>query len=407
MFPAITFILGLAVGGIGLLIYVTTTLNEVKEARRTAEARTREAEARKREADALVEQYQPLVAELSQNKISYQELQHENALMRRDLRNVAINLEKVQLDGEVRDGRQKEIDSRSQEISRRYLDDARKWISGNLTPGNFVISKSKLLDVISQCRELGFGISSEEEQTLIANLKGDYERVVRQQILKEEQAKIKAQIREEERLQREVERVIDQARREEAAIRIALAKALQEANNQHTDEVQRLQARLTEAEEKSQRAMSMAQQTKAGNVYVISNIGSFGEGVFKIGMTRRLEPSERIRELCGASVPFPFDVHFMIASKDAPSLENQLHKKFHRSRINRANPRKEFFKAHLDEIMEVVKAHGDELKYVYTPEAPAEEYHQSLAMSKEDADFIESVYDKIEAEDETTVVQDE
>jgi hypothetical protein len=407
MFPVMTFILGLAVGGVGLLIFVTYTLGGLKQSRREAEARTREADALKREADGLLEQYRPLVAELSQNKISCQELQHENAVMRLDLRNAAINLEKVQLDGDARDRTQKEVDGRSQEMSRRYLADAVKWIGGNLTFSNFAASKTKLLDVITRCRGIGFPISVEEEHRLVGDLKTAYERVVREQVLKEEQAKIKAQVREDERLQREVARVQDEARREEAAIKIALAKALEAANNEHTEEVQRLQARLAEAEEKSRRAMSMAQQTKAGNVYVISNIGSFGEGVFKIGMTRRLEPNERIKELCGASVPFPFDVHFMIASKDAPSLENQLHKKFHRTRINRANPRKEFFKATLDEIMEVVKARGDELKYVYTPETPAEEYHQSLAMSKEDADFIESVYQKIEDEEEATVVSEE
>ena len=85
-----------------------------------------------------------------------------------------------------------------------------------------------------------------------------------------------------------------------------------------------LQAQLQAAEEKNQRALSMAQQTRAGHVYVISNVGSFGEHVFKIGMTRRLDPLDRIRELGDASVPFEFDVHAMIFTEDAPSLTQAL-----------------------------------------------------------------------------------
>src|SRR5437868_4948931 len=89
-------------------------------------------------------------------------------------------------------------------------------------------------------------------------------------------------------------------------------------------------------------AVSMAQQTKAGHVYVISNIGTMGDGVFKIGMTRRLTPNERIDELGCAAVPFPFDVHMMIHCEDAPGLENALHHALHKRRINKVNLRKEF-----------------------------------------------------------------
>lgn len=98
----------------------------------------------------------------------------------------------------------------------------------------------------------------------------------------------------------------------------------------------------------------MAQQTKAGNVYVISNLGSFGDRVSKIGMTRRLEPMDRVKELGDASVPFPFDVHMMIACDDVPKLETALHREFHKRRINRVNLRKEFFRVGLEEIQKLV-----------------------------------------------------
>ncbi|RYG94227.1 GIY-YIG nuclease family protein [archaeon] len=99
-------------------------------------------------------------------------------------------------------------------------------------------------------------------------------------------------------------------------------------------QIDRLELELLAAQEKKERALSMAQQTKRGHVYVISNIGSFGENVYKIGMTRRLEPLDRVRELGDASVPFQFDVHAMIYSDEARTLENELHKAFTNKKVN-------------------------------------------------------------------------
>ncbi len=111
-----------------------------------------------------------------------------------------------------------------------------------------------------------------------------------------------------------------------------------------------LEKQLKEAQKKGERAVSRAQMTKSGVVYVISNIGSFGHGVYKIGMTRRLEPLDRVRELGDASVPFPFDVHAMILSDNAPELEKKLHKFFNERRLNLVNNRKEFFNVSLEDI---------------------------------------------------------
>jgi hypothetical protein len=238
---------------------------------------------------------------------------------------------------------------------------------------------------------------------LLAELRGEFENAVRLEFQREEQARIKAQIREEERLKREVERELKQLERERAAIQAALDQALAEARGQHSAEVERLQARLAEAEEKSRRTMSMAQQTKAGYVYVISNIGKFGEGIFKVGMTRRLDPMERVTELGSASVPFPFDVHMMIQCNDAPSLENALHRALHRSRVNKARPRKEFFKTDIEAICDVVRQHHGQIDYVAEPEAL--EYRQSLTMSQDDAAYVEKVYDAMD-EDEKTVSEE-
>jgi hypothetical protein len=122
----------------------------------------------------------------------------------------------------------------------------------------------------------------------------------------------------------------------------------------------------------------MAQQTKRGHVYVISNIGSFGEDVYKIGMTRRLEPVDRIKELGDASVPFQFDIHAMIYSDEAPTLENELHKAFGNRKVNMLNYRKEFFKVSLDEIENKVKEIGLAAEFSRLPEAM--EYRETLAI---------------------------
>lgn len=326
--------------------------------------------------------------------ISYRELEGENAILKRDLQNMDVSLRKAQLDREVQRKNQEAIDQRGKELGSRYLKENVKWIGSSLNPSNFVKCKERLQNVIESCRGIGYDVPEQEETTLLADLKAEYEKVVRAAFEREEQARIKARIREEQMLEKEVERELKQLERERAAIQAALDKALAEARDEHSAEVEGLKARLAEAEEKSQRAISQAQMTKSGHVYVISNIGSFGEGVFKIGMTRRLEPLERVRELGDASVPFPFDVHMMISSNDAPALESALHQTLHKLRLNKLKPRKEFFRTDIDAICQVVKEHHGEVQYV--ADAEALEYRQSLTMSDEDQEFIESVYDKLE-----------
>lgn len=120
--------------------------------------------------------------------------------------------------------------------------------------------------------------------------------------------------------------------------------------------------------------------TRAGYVYVISNIGSFGENIYKIGMTKRLNPLDRVNELGSASVPFKFDVHAMIFSEDAPKLENHLHKVFAIKSVNKINSRKEFFNVSLKEIEKEVLDNFD-ATVEFTEFAKAEEYRRSLELS--------------------------
>lgn len=212
---------------------------------------------------------------------------------------------------------------------------------------------------------------------------------------REEQRVIREQMREEEKALREIEKARQEAEREERRYQEALEKARRDvesatgkAQEKLFSQIEELQKRLAEAEANKERAISQAQLTKTGHVYIISNIGSFGEGVYKIGMTRRLEPMDRVKELGDASVPFSFDVHAMIFCENAPELESQLHKRFDNKRVNKENQRKEFFRVSLDEIVRVVRETDKKLKtckseVTFTKIAEATDYRKTLARERQ------------------------
>jgi hypothetical protein len=214
---------------------------------------------------------------------------------------------------------------------------------------------------------------------------------------KEEQRRIREEMREEEIALRELERARVEAEKDETRYADALRKAREEAERAVGEKQQKLltkidelQRRLEEAQTNKERAIARAQMTRSGHVYIISNIGSFGEHVYKIGMTRRLDPMDRVRELGDASVPFHFDVHAIIYSEDAPGLETALHRKFNHRRVNLVNHRKEFFKVAIEEIAEVVRQHHGEIEFTLAAEAV--DYRKSLAMIHElDATPISTV----------------
>lgn len=194
-------------------------------------------------------------------------------------------------------------------------------------------------------------------------------------------------LREEQKAKREYERALRDAKREEEAVQKAMARlqeqllqASAEERAKYETELQSLQEKLKLAEEKGQRAISMAQQTRCGYVYIISNLGSFGEDVFKIGLTRRLEPMDRVKELGDSSVPFEFDVHALIRSDDAPALEHKLHRHFLLHQVNKVNHRKEFFRCDLATIRKEVEELG--LQAQWTMKAEARDYRETLAIEK-------------------------
>ncbi|MFC4680203.1 DUF4041 domain-containing protein [Exiguobacterium aestuarii] len=223
----------------------------------------------------------------------------------------------------------------------------------------------------------------------LEELKFMYMYRVKKQEEKEEQQAIKEQMREEARVLKEIEEARKKVEKEETHFKAALLAARSKIKNASESERTALEAKIAELEAKLQEVEEIKgdienreRNTRAGYVYVISNIGSFGEHVYKIGMTRRLEPLDRIRELGSASVPFTFDIHAMIFSEDAPNLENKLHKRFADRRVNQVNFRKEFFKVNIDEVADVIKQEFDQTLEI-TKLAQAEEYNRTQQILSE------------------------
>lgn len=205
---------------------------------------------------------------------------------------------------------------------------------------------------------------------------------------REEQKAIKAQMVEEEKVRREIEREKAKIEKEEHQFKnevSKLMKYLQKASDiekqLYIDKINELEDKIKLLEKDKENILQREQNTRAGFVYIISNIGSFGENIYKIGMTRRLEPMDRVKELGDASVPFEFDVHAMIFSEDAPRLENTLHETFRKNQVNKVNNRKEFFNVSLDDIEKVVKENHN-ATVTFTKLAKAEQYRESLRLAE-------------------------
>lgn len=249
--------------------------------------------------------------------------------------------------------------------------------------------KERMQKVFGAINKLGEGfkvyLNKEYSELKLKELILEYEYQAKRQQEKEAMRAIQEELREEEKARREFEQAQREAQKEELNYQKALDKARKEveiATGEKQDkllaQIEKLELELVLAQEKKERALSMAQQTKRGHVYVISNIGSFGENVYKIGMTRRLEPEDRVKELGDASVPFQFDIHAMIYSDEARTLEYELHKAFTDRKVNMLNYRKEFFNVTLDEIEQKVKEIGFGAEFSRIPEAM--EYRETLAI---------------------------
>lgn len=245
-------------------------------------------------------------------------------------------------------------------------------------------------DAISKlCTVMNISISESYYKLKTTELSLAYEYQQKKQEEKEEAKLLREQLREEAKLKKEIEEARKNIEKEKKHYSNALLNAEESYKNAKSDEekanwqekINELKQHLDDVEKNLSDIDYREANKRAGYVYIISNIGSFGENVYKIGMTRRLDPQERVDELGDASVPFNFDVHAMIFSDDAPKLEAALHQAFSDKKLNMVNTRREFFNVTLEEIEEAVKNNFEKnVDFVKLPDA--EQYRESLKIKQ-------------------------
>ena len=263
-------------------------------------------------------------------------------------------------------------------------------IVANVKVSNLDRSIERIEKISEQISKLGktmaIGISPGYARLKIDEVKLALDYQQKKQEEKERQKELRAQEREEAKVLKEIEEERKRLKKEQTHYENALKTVLaQIEKNGETDELlekkSQLESQINDTAKAIEDVDYREANRKAGYVYIISNIGAFGENVYKIGMTRRLDPQERVDELSDASVPFNFDIHAMIFTEDAPGLETALHNAFESKKLNKINTRREFFAVSLDEIKAEVRKNFDKtVEWIDIPEA--EQYRQSKLLNK-------------------------
>lgn len=253
---------------------------------------------------------------------------------------------------------------------------------------NFDASLDKIYKSAETISKLGtimdIAITQQYLSAKVKELRLAFEYQTQKQKEKEELKIARAEQREQVKIQREIEEQRKKLEKEQTHYQTAFEKiksqlALHPDDPDLLEKKAKLENQLGDIDKALINIDYRQANMKAGYVYIISNIGAFGENVYKIGMTRRLDPQDRVDELGDASVPFNFDVHAMIFSDDAPALEAALHRAFENRKLNMVNQRREFFNVTLDEIKEVIKENFDKtVEFIDVPDA--EQYRISLKM---------------------------
>ncbi len=264
-------------------------------------------------------------------------------------------------------------------LSDRLLDEGIDRLSRQLNASNLPDRRRKLMELIQFCRENGCGINRARETDLLSLLEQNYQAMMLEAKHKNERERVEEKMQEEDRVLRDLEQHIRSAEAERSAVQKTLATVLQNTQGAKGEEAEYLREKLDAAEKRMREATDALHQPTSGYVYVLSNIGSFGRNVFKIGTTRHLDPRQHVKELSGTAVPFPYDVHMMIACEDATALESALHEALQDCRVNRFNHAKDFFQTDIQTIWRLVVANHGTVDYV--SESAAEEFEESRCMS--------------------------
>lgn len=275
----------------------------------------------------------------------------------------------------------------------------------NVTVKNYSPSYNKITAACKRINQL-FKVNGVEISNAYLGTKYDELNLIlsyqeRVQNEKEREREIRERLKEDALVEKECQEQKKQIEKDMRQFNNEVSKLMKYMNRSHSDvekelyleKIKELEEKIKELEEKKENVVQREQNAKAGFVYIISNIGSFGEGIYKIGMTRRLEPMDRIRELSSASVPFIFDVHAMIFSENAPQLESTLHQYFDDKRVNKVNTRKEFYRVDLEEIKKVVlENHNATVQFMDIPDAT--EYRETLELEAKHQPHVEYYSEK-------------
>lgn len=264
----------------------------------------------------------------------------------------------------------KDVTYTNYETKKKQLIKAYESIN-NLSYQNMVMINSSYLDLKLQELEVAYlyKAKKEEEKEIL--------REEREKQREEAQARMEIQAK-----QKTIDLEVYKLKTAKDKLNSKIMSAKDDEINLLREQLAELEEKIAEFEDDKKELDYRLENTGAGYVYIISNIGSFGERVFKIGVTRRLDPYERIAELSSASVPFRFDVHAMIFSYDAYTLETELHNHFSENKVNKVNPRKEFFNVNLNEIKKILDEHK-ELTFDYIEVPPASEYRETLRIQEQ------------------------
>ncbi|WP_296118963.1 DUF4041 domain-containing protein [uncultured Eubacterium sp.] len=362
--------------------YQEKSLNEKQKlsALRT-EVASLKSEIKSLEGDMLVKHYNfsnydGLTSEECKNKLSIQKTEEQDFIKSGDAFIVTS------------DGSKKEVNDNKKQLLRCFNAECDNLLLG-LTYKNVDSVRNKVSRSFESLNKIfsvdGIALNNKMLEMKLEELNLVYTFELKKEQEREQQKAIKEQMLEEEKVRREIERQKAKLEKDQTQCNNEVKKLLaymQKSSSDvekqlYVDKIRELEAKLKQLEEEKNTVLEREANARAGYVYVISNIGSFGEDIYKIGMTRRLEPMDRIKELSSASVPFSFDVHAMIFSDNAPELENTLHKHFEKNSVNRVNLKKEFFHVSLDEIEKVVKENFNNT-VTFTRVPVAEEYRQTL-----------------------------
>lgn len=254
-----------------------------------------------------------------------------------------------------------------------------------LRAGNVLTAKKRLEGSVSAIERLGkmmeMRINPAYHQLRVEELELTADHLMKVQEEREAAREERERLREERKAEQELAAERERLEKERAHLLNAFT-ALQ--NSGDTAAAADLQAKIDAVDNAIAQNDFRAANIQAGYVYVISNRGAFGPNVVKIGLTRRLEPMDRIRELGDASVPFPFDVHALFFAEDAVTIESELHKHFSVRRLNQVNLRREFFFASPQEVREVLLSKVGNL-LEFADEAESTQYLQSVGVWPETA----------------------